>query len=53
LRRRRARDARNRRWCPLFEEHAHHGWVDSCFAAVSYEHFFQRMVDAAQAPSHK
>ena len=42
------RDAVEDRYCALFEEHEHHGWVDSCFAAVSYEHFYRRMVAAAR-----
>jgi hypothetical protein len=46
------RDAVEDRFCALFEEHAHHGWVDSCFAAVSYEHFYRRMV-AASRKRHK
>ena len=28
---------------------ATYGWVDSALAAISYEHFFQRMVAAAEA----
>ena len=47
------RDAVEDRYCALFEEHEHHGWVDSCFAAVSYEHFYRRMVAAARRGRHK
>ena len=42
-------DALNDNFTALFEEHPHHGWVDSALAAISYEHFFQRMVAAAEA----
>ena len=40
-------DALNDNYTALFEEHPHHGWVDSALAAISYEHFFARMVAAA------
>ena len=42
-------DALNDNFTALFEEHPHHGWVDSALAAISYEHFFKRMVAAAEA----
>ncbi|KAJ8600471.1 hypothetical protein CTAYLR_001482 [Chrysophaeum taylorii] len=40
-------DALNDRYTALFEEHPHHGWVDSALAAVSYDHFYARMAAAA------
>lgn len=46
-------DAKNDNYCALFEEHEHHGWVDSALAAVSYEHFFDRMADAARRCERK
>lgn len=44
-------DALNDRYTALFEEHPHHGWVDSALAALSYEHFYERMTKAADAAS--
>lgn len=36
-------DALHDRYTALFEEHPHHGWVDSALAALSFEHFSARM----------
>lgn len=46
-------DALNDRYTALFEEHPHHGWVDSAIAALSYDHFFARMCAAASTSARK
>lgn len=48
-------DALTDRYTPLFEEHPHHGWVDSALAALSYTHFFNRMLETVRSRkfSHK